>query len=76
MKEARHLRSSSGVWHAIAVPLALWLIAGLVLMGPSSSGASLARTGASIRELSATTGCVKGTAPGVSGPQFRLPSLS
>ena len=32
MKEARHLRSSSGVWHAIAVPLALWLIAGLVLL--------------------------------------------
>ena len=72
MKEARHLRSSSGVWHAIAVPLALWLIAGLVLLGPSSSGASLARTGASTRALSATTGCVKGTAPGVSATTIQI----
>jgi hypothetical protein len=72
MREVRHLRLSIGVGHAIAVPVAFCLMAGLVLMGPSSSGASLAGTAATIRALGATTGCMKGTAPGVSATTIQM----
>jgi hypothetical protein len=71
MRVPKVLRSSR-VRQVMAIPLAACLFGGLVLIASSPSGASVAATAAT-RSLSASSsGCVKGTAQGVTSSTVTL----